>query len=77
MERRVQEHDMKAEVIGYYKPDVLALAETWPKGDEVINEQDYKCFGHNRKQLNKKARRGSGACGLGVLIRDDILYRCQ
>ena len=28
---------MRAEVIGYYKTDVLALAETWLKGDEVIN----------------------------------------
>ena len=34
--------------------------------------QGYK-LGHNRKQLNKKAKRGSG--GVGVLIRDDILYR--
>jgi len=73
MERRVQEHEMRAEVIDYYKPDVLALAETWLKRDEVINVQGYKCFVHNRKQLNKKAKRGSG--GVGVLIRDDFLYR--
>ena len=64
---------MRAEVIGYYKTDVLALAESWLKGDEVINVHGYK-FGHNRKQLNKKAKRGSG--GVGVLIMDDILYRC-
>lgn len=25
------------------------------KEDEVINVQGYKCFGHNRKQLNKKS----------------------
>ena len=69
--RTVQEQDMRAQVISYYRPDVLALAETWLKGNEVINVQGYKFFGHNRKQLNKKARRGSG--GVGVLIRDDIL----
>ena len=28
--------------------------------------QGYKCFGHNRNQLNKKAKRGSG--GVGVLV---------
>ena len=44
MERRVQEHDMRAEMIGYYKPDVSALAETQLKGDEVINLQGYKLF---------------------------------
>ena len=33
--------------------------------------QGYKFFGHNRKQLNKRAKRGSG--GVGVLIRDEIL----
>ena len=25
MERRVQEHDMRAEMIGYYKPDVFKM----------------------------------------------------
>ena len=69
--RTVQERDTWAQVISYYRPDVLALAETWLKGDKVINVQGHKCFGQNRKQLNKKARRGSG--GVGVLIRDDIL----
>ena len=43
------------------------------KGDEVINVQGYTFFVHNRKQLNKTAKRGSG--GVGVLISGDILYR--
>ena len=37
MERRVQEHDMRAEVLGYYKPDVLALAEKWLKGETNVH----------------------------------------
>ena len=42
LERKVQELDMRAQVISYYRLDVLALAETWLKGDEVINVQGYK-----------------------------------
>ena len=52
IERTVQELDMWVQVINYNRPDILALAETWLKGDEVINIQGYKFFGHNRKQLN-------------------------
>ena len=52
IERTVQELDMRVQVISYSRPDILALAETWLKWDEVINIQGYKFFGHNRKQLN-------------------------
>ncbi len=30
-------HDMRAEVLDFYRPDVMALVETWLKGDEVID----------------------------------------
>ena len=40
-------HDMKAEVLGFYRPDVMALVETWLKGDEVIDIERYLWFGRN------------------------------
>ena len=64
-------HDVKAEVIDYYRPDVIALVETWLKGEEEIMVEGYRWFGYNRRTLHRKAVRGSG--GVGVLIREEVL----
>ena len=64
-------HDMRAEVIDYYRPDVIALVETWLKGEEEIMVEGYRWFGCNRRTLHRKAVRGSG--GVGVLIREEVL----
>ena len=34
-------HDMRAEVLHFYKPDVVALVETWLKGEEEIGVEGY------------------------------------
>ena len=60
--------DIRAEVIDFYRPDIMALVETWLKGDEEVGLEGYKWFGSNKKHLYKKAVRGSG--GVGVLIRE-------
>ena len=62
---------MKAEVLGFYRPDVMALVETWLKGDEVIDIERYLWFGRNRKSLHRKAVRGSG--GIGCLLHKEVL----
>ena len=64
-------NDMREEVLDYYKPDILALVETWLKGREEIVVDGYKWFGCNRHTLHRKAVRGSG--GVGVLIREEVL----
>ena len=63
--------DMRAKVLDYYKPDVLALVEMWLKGTEEIVVDGYKWFGCNRHTLHRKAVRGSS--GVGVLIREEVL----
>ena len=63
--------DMRAEVIDYYRPDVIALVETWLKGKEEIMVEGYRWFGCNRRTLHRKAVQGSG--GVGVLIRQEVL----
>ena len=64
-------HDMKAEVLGFYRPDVMALVETWLKGDEVIDIERYLWFGRNRNSLHRKGVRGSG--GIGCLLHKEVL----
>ena len=51
-------HDMRAEVIDYYRPDVIALVETCLKGEEEIVVEGYRWFGCNRRTLHRKAVRG-------------------
>ena len=36
MEQIREDHDMGAKVIDFYKPDVMALVETWLKGEEEM-----------------------------------------
>ena len=53
-------HDMRAEVIDYYRPDVIALVETWLEGEEETVVEGYRWFGCNRRTLHRKAVRGGG-----------------
>ena len=66
-------NDIRAKVLDHYKPDILALVETWRKGREEIVVDGYKWFGCNRHTLHRKAVRGSG--GVGVLIREEVLKK--
>ena len=67
--------DIRAEVIDLYRPDIVALVETWLKGHEEVVVEGYKWFGNNRKHLHRKTMRGSG--GVGVLIREEVLKHYQ
>ena len=58
MEQMRRIHDMRAEVLDFYRPDVMALVETWLKEDEVIDVKGYLWFGRNRRSLHRKAVRG-------------------
>ena len=70
-----KEGDVRAEVIDFYRPDVVALVETWLKAEDVLAVEGYKWFGQNRRHLHKNAVRGSG--GVGVLIREEVLKSYQ
>ncbi|VDI47596.1 Hypothetical predicted protein [Mytilus galloprovincialis] len=50
--------------------DVLALTETFLRGDERLNIPGYTFFGHNRKILHRNATRGSA--GVGLLVKNEI-----
>ena len=56
--------DMRSKVVALYRPDVIAVVETWLKGEEVIEVDGYRWVGQNRKGLHRKAVRGSGSVGL-------------
>ena len=43
--------DMRIEVIDICKPDVVALVETWLKGEEEITTEGYRWFGGNGRSL--------------------------
>ena len=53
--------------------DILALCETFLCYNEEIYVDGYKFIGHNRTNLHKNAKRGSG--GIGILIKCTILER--
>ena len=63
--------DMRAKVVDLYRPDVIAVVETWLRGEEVIEVDGYRWVGRNRRGLHRKAVRGSG--GVGLLIKEEVL----
>ena len=65
--------DMRAKVVDLYRADVIAVVETWMRGEEVIEVDGYRWVGRNRKGLHRKAVRGSGSVGL--LIKEEVLER--
>ena len=69
-----ERHDKRAEVIDFYRPDVMALVETWLKREEEIVVDGYRWFGRNRRSLHRKAVRGSGRVGL--VVYEEALERC-
>ena len=69
-----ERHDMRAEVIDFYRPSVMALVEAWLKREEEIVVEGYRWFGRNRRSLHTKAVRGSG--GVGLLVCEEVLERC-
>jgi len=42
-------HNMRGEVIDFYKADVVALVQTWLKREEEIVVEGYQWFGRNRE----------------------------
>ena len=52
--------DLRLAVIGFYGPDVVAVFESWLKGEDELVVDGYKRFGNNRWHLHKNAVRGSG-----------------
>ena len=69
------EYDMRSAVIGFYGPDVVAVVESWLKGEDKLVVEGYKWFGNNRRHLHKNAVRGSG--GVGILVREEVLKHCS
>ena len=61
-------------MIDFYRSVVMALVETWFKGEEEIVVEGYRWFGRNRRSLHRKAVRGSGVVGL--LVCEEVLERC-
>ena len=46
---------MRTKVIDFYEPEVMAVVETWLKGEEIIDAEGYKWVGCNRRLLHKRA----------------------
>ncbi len=53
--------------------DILGVAETKLEGEEILAIPGYLWFGHNRKNLHRNAKCGSG--GVGFFIRDSYVKR--
>ena len=51
--------------------DLIGICETFLRGKDELHLDGYTWLGNNRKELSKRAIRGSG--GVGLFIRDSLL----
>ena len=57
-------------IINGTKLNIVGIAESHLKCDNVINIENYMWFGHNREKMHKNAKRGSG--GVGFFVRKEL-----
>jgi hypothetical protein len=65
------QYNVKTKCLEYLNLDILGIAESKLKPGINLSVPGYKWIGHNRTQLHKKARCGSG--GVGFLIKERVL----
>ena len=65
---------MRSKVIEFYKPDVVAVVESWLTGEDEVVMEGCRWIGHSRRRLHKNAVIGSG--GVGVLDKEYLLKHC-
>lgn len=53
--------------------DLIGICETFLQGNNEIHLEGYTWLGNNRKQISKRAIRGSG--GVGLLVKDTVFHR--
>ena len=51
--------------------DIFCVVETFLKNTETLRIDGYTFYGHNRGDLHKRAKRGSG--GVGIFVRNQLL----
>ena len=69
--KEVESMDMRCRVFNRFKPDIICVAETWLKVEDVASFDGYTWFGQNRRSISRRAVRGSG--GVGVFFCNAIL----
>ena len=63
-------------VLRYHDFDILAITETFLRGDQKLDIDGYTFIGHNRDiQQSGVSRRGSG--GVGILVKKDLFHEFQ
>ena len=62
--------NLRSSCLDNFSLAIIGTAETHLKAGDVLQLDDYKWYGNNRKNIHVRARKGSG--GVGFFIRDDI-----
>lgn len=63
-------HFLREQCVNLRNFDILGLAETHLTDDNVLKLKGYQWYGHNRKKIHVRAKRGSG--GVGFFIKEDM-----
>ena len=56
-----------------FSATLIGICETFLREDNEIHLEGYTWLGNNRKQISKRAIRGSG--GVGLLVKDTVFHK--
>jgi hypothetical protein len=62
---------LRENIIKHSNQDIFCVTETHLVGDQCLNIDGYKWFGHNRRGIHRLARKGSG--GVGIFVKESVL----
>lgn len=66
-----ESHTVRSQCLENADLDIIGIAETHLTGNNFLDMNGYVWFGHNRTNLHKKAKKGSG--GVGIFVKNHIL----
>ena len=68
--REAENSEFRRTIITYLDCDIFCVNETFFRNNETVSLDGYTFFDHNRKNIHRNARRGSG--GVGVFVKSEL-----
>lgn len=72
LNKNTDNYQVRAECVKHLNTDVIAVVETHLTDVNTLEMNGYKWWGHNRTNLNCRAKSGSG--GVGIFVKDALLH---
>ena len=71
--KEAENSEFRRTIISSLNCDIFCVNETFFRVNETVSLDGYIFYGHNRKNIHRNAKRGSG--GVGVFVKSELLQQ--